>query len=88
MLYLVADINFMCITKMLFSMFCDQKKAEEDLKLLIEVPTAAVWINETGRDPSPVEDGTIAQFSSHSEQGGHIQTVFVDTSLIHTKNQA
>lgn len=42
MLYLIADINFMCISKMLFSMFCDQKEAEEDLKLLSEVSAAAV----------------------------------------------
>lgn len=77
----------MCISKMLFSMFCDQKEAEEDLKLLSEVSAAAVWINKTGQDSSPVEDGRMAQFILHPEKGGHIQRVCWDTSLIHTKIQ-
>lgn len=72
---------------MLFSTFCDQKEAGEDLKLLSEVSTAAVRINKTGQDSSPVEDPTMAQFNSPPEKGGHIQTVCWETSLIHTKNQ-
>lgn len=72
MILAVTEINFMYISKSLFYMFCDQKEAEQDLKLLSEVSIAAVWINKTGHGSSPVarEHPTMAQFNSPPEQGG------------------
>lgn len=70
MLYLVADINLMCITKV-FPMFCDQKEAEEDLKLLSEVSTAAVQINKIGRTQV---QGKVAEWHSSTHHQSRVAT--------------